>query len=124
VGVEHGAAAAPHLVGGEREHDAPGGRVAAERGDLVGYVEADHVFHLTLLGYSRNRFLVDVVADLRSQTRLFGLAEMAEQGTLASSAAEHLALVDLIAARDAEGAGDLMSRHIGRLRAEWAGSSS
>lgn len=28
---------------------------AVERGDLVGYVGADHVFHLTLLGYSGNR---------------------------------------------------------------------
>jgi DNA-binding GntR family transcriptional regulator len=57
---------------------------------------------------------------LRSQTRLYGLSGMVERGTLAGSAAEHLELVDLIAAHDAAGAGNLMKRHIGRVRAEWA----
>jgi DNA-binding GntR family transcriptional regulator len=45
---------------------------------------------------------------------------MVERGTLAGSAAEHLELVDLIATHDAAGAGNLMKRHIGRVRAEWA----
>jgi DNA-binding GntR family transcriptional regulator len=96
----------------------------AAAGDLITYTEADRRFHLAILQYSNNQRLVSLVADLRSQTRLYGLAEMAEHGTLAGSAAEHIDLVDLIAARDAEGAGDLMNRHIGRLRAEWAGPSS
>jgi DNA-binding GntR family transcriptional regulator len=60
------------------------------------------------------------VSDLRSHTRLYGLSGMVDRGTLAASAAEHLELVGLIAVRDAEGAGKLMGRHIGRVRAEWA----
>ncbi|MEU5942670.1 GntR family transcriptional regulator [Micromonospora sp. NPDC047548] len=96
---------------------------AAERGDLVGYIEADHVFHLTLLGYSGNRFLVDVVSDLRSQTRLLGLTPLLESGRLGRSAAEHHELLDFIEARDPSGAELLMHRHIGHVRGLWAGGA-
>src|SRR5580704_4101908 len=92
----------------------------AAAGDLVTYTEADRRFHLAILEYSHNQRLVSLVSDLRSHTRLFGLAGMVDRGTLAASAAEHLELVGLIAAGDAEGAGKLMGRHIGRVRAEWA----
>ncbi|MCW3814320.1 GntR family transcriptional regulator [Micromonospora sp. DR5-3] len=96
---------------------------AAEQGDLVGYIEADHVFHLTLLGYSRNRFLVDVVADLRSQTRLLGLTPLLKSGRLGRSAAEHHELLDFIEARDPSGAELLMHRHIRHVRGLWAGGA-
>jgi len=92
----------------------------AAAGDLVAYTEADRRFHLTILEYSHNQRLLTLVSDLRSHTRLYGLSGMVSRGTLAASAAEHLELVDLIAARDAEGAGNLMRQHIGRVRAEWA----
>jgi DNA-binding GntR family transcriptional regulator len=92
----------------------------AAAGDLITYTEADRRFHLAILEYSANQRLVSLVSDLRSQTRLYGLAGMVERGTLADSAAEHLELADLIAAGDATGAGNLMKRHIGRVRAEWA----
>jgi DNA-binding GntR family transcriptional regulator len=96
---------------------------AAERRDLVGYIEADHVFHLTLLGYSGNRFLVDVVSNLRSQTRLLGLTPLLRSGTLVRSAAEHHELLDLVQARDPVGAELLMHRHIGHVRGLWAGGA-
>ncbi len=92
----------------------------AAAGDLVTYTEADRRFHLAILEYSHNQRLVSLVSDLRSHTRLYGLSGMVDRGTLTASAAEHLELVDLIAARDAQGAGSLMRRHIGRVRAEWA----
>jgi DNA-binding GntR family transcriptional regulator len=92
----------------------------AAAGDLITYTEADRRFHLAILEYSTNQRLVKLVSDLRSQTRLYGLSGMVERGTLAGSAAEHLELVDLIATHDAAGAGNLMKRHIGRVRAEWA----
>jgi DNA-binding GntR family transcriptional regulator len=92
----------------------------AAAGDLVTYTEADRRFHLAILEYSNNQRLVSLVSDLRSHTRLYGLSGMVDRGTLAASAAEHLELVSLIAAGDASGAGDLMRRHIGRVRAEWA----
>ncbi|WP_328991369.1 GntR family transcriptional regulator [Kribbella sp. NBC_01245] len=95
--------------------------VAAEAGNLIDYIEADRVFHVTLLAYSGNSRLVDVVSDLRSQTRLLGLTPLVESGRLGQSAAEHHELVDLVEARDAAGAEQLMLRHIGHVRGLWAG---
>jgi DNA-binding GntR family transcriptional regulator len=93
---------------------------AADVGDLVSYVEADRVFHLTLLGYSGNPHLLDVVARLRAQTRLSGLARLAAEGKLVESAAEHHELLDLAETGDAVGAESLMRRHIDHIRAEWS----
>ena len=97
--------------------------VAAEAGDLIAYIEADRVFHVTLLAYSGNQKLVDVVSDLRSQTRLLGLTPLVESGRLAQSAAEHHELMDLVEAGDGEGAEQLMRRHIGHVRGLWAARS-
>jgi DNA-binding GntR family transcriptional regulator len=96
---------------------------AAERGDLVRYIEADHVFHLTLLGHTGNRFLLDVVSNLRAQTRLLGLTRLLNSGRLTRSAAEHHELLDFIEARDPVGAELLMHRHIGHVRGLWAGGA-
>jgi DNA-binding GntR family transcriptional regulator len=98
--------------------------VAAEAGDLIAYIEADRVFHVTLLTYSGNQRLVDLVSDLRSQTRLLGLTPLVESGRLGQSAAEHHELMDLVEARDGDGAEQLMRRHIGHVRGLWAGSQS
>ncbi|TDW23581.1 GntR family transcriptional regulator [Kribbella kalugense] len=98
--------------------------VAAQAGDLIAYIEADRVFHVTLLAYSGNQKLVDVVSDLRSQTRLLGLTPLVESGRLLPSATEHHELIDLVEAGDAEGAEQLMRRHIGHVRGLWARSQS
>jgi DNA-binding GntR family transcriptional regulator len=97
--------------------------VAAEAGDLIAYIEADRVFHVTLLAYSGNQKLVDVVSDLRSQTRLLGLTPLVESGRLVPSATEHHELLDLMESGDADGAEQLMRRHIGHVRGLWARST-
>ena len=94
---------------------------AVEREDLVGYIEADRVFHLSLLEYAENPVLSSIVSDLRSRTRLLGLTPLLESGQLRASAAEHHELLDLIEARDSSAAEALMHRHIGHVRSEWAG---
>lgn len=93
----------------------------AEAGDLIRYVEVDRRFHLALLALAGNRHLVEVVANLRARSRLYGLQELAERDELGRSAAEHEQLVDLVVAGDAAGAADLMRRHIGHVRGTWAG---
>jgi DNA-binding GntR family transcriptional regulator len=93
----------------------------AETGDLIRYVEVDRRFHLALLALAGNRHLVDVVANLRARSRLYGLQELAERGEMGRSAAEHEQIVDLVVAGDAAGAADLMRRHIGHVRGMWAG---
>jgi DNA-binding GntR family transcriptional regulator len=96
---------------------------AAEKGDLIGYVEADRVFHLALLGHGGNRRLLDVVSSLRAQTRLLGLAPLVSKGTLVESAAEHHQLLDFVESRNAEAAELFMHRHIGHVRGIWAGGT-
>lgn len=94
---------------------------AAARGDLIAHVATDMEFHLTLLGLAGNAYLVDTVRSLRVRSRIYGIKALAERGRLVSSAHEHAELLDLIEAGDADGAEDLMRRHIGHIRGIWAG---
>lgn len=94
---------------------------AAQAGDLVGYVAADTEFHLALLVYAGNARLLALVAELRSQTRLTGLRTLLDRGHLVESAHEHRVIMDLVEARDADGAEDYLRRHIGHVRGLWAG---
>lgn len=95
--------------------------VAAEAGDLAGYVSADTEFHLALLGYAGNDRLLTLVAELRSQTRLTGLGALFEQGVLVDSAREHHVIMDLVESRRADEAEAYLRRHIGHVRRLWAG---
>jgi DNA-binding GntR family transcriptional regulator len=93
---------------------------AAERSDLIAFIHADTEFHLNLLSLAGNRTLVDQIAQLRSRSRLYGLRRLADTGMLAASAQEHSELLDLLEERDAAAAEQLMGRHIGHIRGEWA----
>ncbi|MFC5721636.1 GntR family transcriptional regulator [Streptomyces gamaensis] len=93
---------------------------AARAHDLIGYLEADRRFHLGLLALSGNERLVETVGDLRKRSRLYGLTGLDERGELLPSAEEHLELLDLMLAGDAEGARQCMARHLGKVRSLWA----
>jgi DNA-binding GntR family transcriptional regulator len=96
----------------------------ARGGDLAQYTEADREFHLRLLGYSGNQRLVDLVAELRGQTRLVGLASLLDRGYLVSSAREHLDLLDLMERRDAAAVEIFMVRHINHIQDLWSGKAA
>lgn len=96
----------------------------ARAGDLAQYTEADREFHLRLLGYSGNQRLVDLVAELRGQTRLVGLASLLDHGYLVSSAREHLDLLDLMERRDAAAVEIFMVRHINHIQDLWSGKAA
>ena len=93
----------------------------AEAGRYAEYVEADRTFHLALLALAGNRHLVDVVGNLRSRSRLHGLAERANEAQLSRSAREHEQIVELVLARDTAAAETLMTSHITDVRTAWAG---
>lgn len=93
----------------------------AEGRDLLAYVEADRQFHLALLELTGNRHLVDLVANLRARSRLYGLQQLADRGELARSAAEHEEIVELVLQGRAAEAADLMRHHIHHVRGVWAG---
>lgn len=89
-------------------------------GDLIAYTEADRAFHIAILEYSGNKRLVVLISELRAHTRLLGLASLAATGKLREMSLEHVELVDLMAAGKAAEAQELMTRHIGHVRGEWA----
>lgn len=93
----------------------------AATGNLPGYVLADRKFHLGLLELTGNRRLVRMVAQLRDQTRLVGLRELADSGTLMATSGEHRQILDAIVARDPDRAEALMRSHIEHTRGIWAG---
>jgi DNA-binding GntR family transcriptional regulator len=95
-------------------------RAAADR-DVIRFLETDRAFHLELLGLLGNRRLVSIVANLRDQTRLYGLKALAQQDKLGASAAEHRRLLAAIAAGDTEAVDRLTRAHLEHTRREWAG---
>ncbi|MFB7269110.1 GntR family transcriptional regulator [Streptomyces sp. NPDC056244] len=96
---------------------------AARRQDLIAHVTIDMEFHLTLLGLTGNSYLVETVRSLRSRSRIYGLSILAAHDQLVPSSHEHAELLDLIEAGDADGAEELMRRHMGHVRGIWAGES-
>ncbi|WP_113704269.1 GntR family transcriptional regulator [Nonomuraea lactucae] len=92
---------------------------AAERADLLAYVDADLRFHVELLSLSGNAHLVAVVKDLRNRARLYGLSRLPVP-TLTDSAREHLALLDALERGDPEAVGRIMGEHIQHVRGIWA----
>ncbi|MCB5907717.1 GntR family transcriptional regulator [Streptomyces pinistramenti] len=97
---------------------------AARDHDLIGYLEADRQFHLSLLALCGNGRLVETVGDLRKRSRLYGLTALDERGELIPSAEEHLELLELMLAGDAKMAEKCMAKHLGHVRSLWAGGGS
>ncbi|AXE81000.1 GntR family transcriptional regulator [Streptomyces atratus] len=93
---------------------------AAAEHDIIGYLEADRRFHLELLGLAGNRRLVEEVGSLRKRSRLFGLNRLAETGQLTVSAEEHVQLLDLMIAGDAQRSEACMLTHMSHVRSLWA----
>lgn len=85
------------------------------------YLAADTAFHLRVLEVTGNRKLLEVVAELRQQTRLVGLAHLVEAETLVQTSMEHAELVDLLVAGDGVAAEALMRRHIRHIGGVWSG---
>jgi len=93
---------------------------AARRGDVVGYVEADRELHLALLAEAGNPRLVELVGRLRDQSRLYGLEQLAAEGVLVDSAAEHMRLIDALESGDRRAAERVMAHHLDHVRGIWA----
>ncbi|GAB1823205.1 GntR family transcriptional regulator [Herbidospora sp. RD11066] len=93
---------------------------SAERGDLLTYVNADLRFHVELLSLAGNAHLVEVVRELRSRARLYGLKSLADAGKLVDSAREHIELLDALISGDRRAAEHVMRHHIQHVRGIWA----
>jgi DNA-binding GntR family transcriptional regulator len=96
---------------------------AARERDIVRFLNADRRFHLDLLALAGNQRLVNTVAALRDQTRLYGLEVLANLGVLDDSAAEHRQILAAVAAKDLTGLERIMQKHLHHVRADWADES-
>ncbi|MEV6137724.1 GntR family transcriptional regulator [Nocardia sp. NPDC051990] len=97
---------------------------AAAAHDLITHITMDMEFHTKLLSLAGNPQLVETVRSLRARSRIYGLKSLADRGQLVASAHEHTELLDLIDRYDAQGAEQLMRRHIGHVRGIWADKPS
>jgi DNA-binding GntR family transcriptional regulator len=96
---------------------------AAERGDLIDYLDCDRRFHTQLMDTVGNPRLTDLVDRMRRQARLFGLQQLADSGQLLASAREHRVMLKVLQSGDVAAAESLMTSHIGHTRGLWAGRS-
>jgi DNA-binding GntR family transcriptional regulator len=94
---------------------------SAEARDFATYVRSDKAFHLGLLGLLGNPVLVEVVGNLRDQTRTVGLASAITPEQFRASIDEHAELLDLLQAGEGEAAAELMHRHVGHVLGWWSG---
>lgn len=93
---------------------------AAERGDLVSYLQADLKFHCDFLALAGNPVIVETVSSLRTRSRVTGLRRLAEAGALVASSREHEAMIDAALEQDADAMEAIVRTHIGHVRKEWA----
>jgi DNA-binding GntR family transcriptional regulator len=118
--------AAAHIDADGRDHlreTAVTIETAAEDGDIVRFLDADRQFHLDLLSHGNNKRLVDAVATLRDQTRLFGLEKLSESGVLVYSAREHRDILTAIDERDMANLEEILHTHLRHIRSDWAEGS-
>ncbi|MEO8517774.1 MAG: GntR family transcriptional regulator [Dermatophilaceae bacterium] len=96
--------------------------VHAETANLAAFIEGDRDFHLGLLELHGNERLVDMVRELRSQTRMINLARMTMSKELPESAREHHLMLDLLAQGDGAALEELTIKHLGHVIGWWAGN--
>ncbi|NMG55941.1 GntR family transcriptional regulator [Aromatoleum aromaticum] len=93
---------------------------AAGTGDIDGYFEANQAFHQALQKITDNRWLLQVIEDLRKVIKLSRHHSLFSEGRLEQSLAEHRGILAALTERDAERAELLMRAHIDSGRAALA----
>jgi DNA-binding GntR family transcriptional regulator len=85
---------------------------AAAAGDIDGFFEANQAFHLALHEIADNRWLLQVIEDLRKVIKLSRHHSLFSEGRLVQSLTEHRDILQALLARDGGGAEALMRSHI------------
>ncbi|MGZ5270089.1 MAG: GntR family transcriptional regulator [Ramlibacter sp.] len=80
------------------------------------YYETNYAIHEAIIALAGNRWLAQVIADLRKILRLARQQQLHAPGRLAQSLSEHMAVFAALKARDAQGAEAAMRTHITRQR--------
>ncbi|WP_395685936.1 GntR family transcriptional regulator [Caenimonas koreensis] len=80
------------------------------------YYAVNFAIHEAIIELANNRWLAQVIADLRKIVKLARLQQLHAPGRLDQSLAEHMAVFAALKARDAEGADAAMRTHLNRQR--------
>ncbi len=80
------------------------------------YYATNHVIHEAIITLANNRWLAQVIGDLRKILKLARLQQLHAPGRLEQSLSEHLAVFASLKARDSEGAEAAMRTHLTRQR--------
>jgi DNA-binding GntR family transcriptional regulator len=80
------------------------------------YYEANFAIHEAIILLANNRWLAQVIGDLRKIVKLARLQQLRAPGRLEQSLSEHLAVYAALKAHDAEGAEAAMRTHLTRQR--------
>jgi DNA-binding GntR family transcriptional regulator len=88
----------------------------AKAGRITQYYEANYAIHEAIITLADNRWLAQVIADLRKILKLARLQQLHAPGRLQQSLSEHMAVFAALKARDPEGAEAAMKTHLTRQR--------
>jgi DNA-binding GntR family transcriptional regulator len=80
------------------------------------YYAANFLIHEAIIALANNRWLAQVIGDLRKMVKLARLQQLHAPGRLEQSLSEHLAVFAALKARDAQGAEAAMRTHLTRQR--------
>lgn len=83
---------------------------------IVDYYEVNFAIHEAIITLANNRWLAQVIADLRKILKLARLQQLHAPGRLEQSLSEHMAVFAALKARDCEGADAAMRTHLTRQR--------
>jgi len=89
---------------------------AARGKRIVEYYDTNYAIHEAIITLADNRWLAQVIGDLRKILKLARLQQLHAPGRLEQSLSEHLAVFAALKARDAEGAEAAMRTHLLRQR--------
>lgn len=98
----------------EQLHDRLQRSAQAKR--ITEYYEANFAIHEAIIVLANNRWLAQVIGDLRKIVKLARLQQLHAPGRLEQSLSEHMAVYAALKARDAEGAEAAMRTHLTRQR--------
>lgn len=89
---------------------------AARGKRIVDYYDTNYVIHEAIITLANNRWLAQVIGDLRKILKLARLQQLHAPGRLEQSLSEHMAVFAALKARDCEGAEAAMRTHLTRQR--------
>lgn len=102
------------LLALEALHDKLARHAKAKR--INEYYDTNFTIHEAIITLASNRWLAQVITDLRKIVKLARLQQLHAPGRLDQSLSEHLAVFAALKARDAEGAEAAMRTHLTRQR--------